>query len=137
MCRRRLHLLDGWRLSLLPRTPLTLNRKIKKFDVVMGCRNLDQGNFRNLTLLIKISGKIFNFISEKILNLQYRDMQAGLTEFHKILAQKILKHKHLLAFYLTHNYFFYKKDRQLVNFPPKFPSNTYTKILKSIYLNIP
>jgi hypothetical protein len=72
----------------------------------MGGRNLDQGNFRNLTLLIKISGKIFNFISEKLLNLQYRDMQAGLTGFHKIPAKKILKHKHLLAFYLRHNYFF-------------------------------
>jgi uncharacterized membrane protein len=37
-----------------------LVEKLKEFDVVIGCRNLDRGNFRNLTLLRKISGKIFN-----------------------------------------------------------------------------
>ena len=42
-----------------------LAKKLKQFDVVIGCRNLGRGNFRNLTLLRKISGKIFNFISEK------------------------------------------------------------------------
>ena len=83
-----------------------LVENLKVFDVVIGCRNLDRGNFRNLTLLRKISGKIFNFISEKFLNLHYRDMQAGLTGSHKIPAPKILKHKHLLAFYLMQNYFF-------------------------------
>jgi dolichyl-phosphate beta-glucosyltransferase len=84
-----------------------LVEKLKKFDVVMGCRNLDQGNFRNLTLLRKISGKIFNFISEKFLNLQYRDMQAGLTGFHKIPAQKILKLQTLTGFLFDAELLFY------------------------------
>ncbi len=44
-----------------------LVEKLKEFDVVIGCRNLER-NFRNATLLIKISGKIVNFISGKILN---------------------------------------------------------------------
>jgi dolichyl-phosphate beta-glucosyltransferase len=55
-----------------------LVEKLKEFDVVIGCRNLARGNFRNLTLLRKISCKIFNFISGNILNLPYRDRQAGL-----------------------------------------------------------
>jgi hypothetical protein len=45
-----------------------LVEKLKESDVVIGCRNLDPRNFRNVTLLIKISGKIVNFISGKILN---------------------------------------------------------------------
>lgn len=61
--------------------------KLEEFDVVIGCRNLDQDNFRNLTLIRKISGKIFNFLSRKILNLPYRDMQAGLKGFKKIPGQ--------------------------------------------------
>ena len=63
-----------------------LVENLKEFDVVIGCRNLERGNFRNLTLLRKISCKIFNFISEKILNLPYRDLQAGLKGFNKIPA---------------------------------------------------
>jgi hypothetical protein len=55
-----------------------LAEKLKEFDVVIGCRNLDRGNFRNFTLARKISDQIFNFISEKNLTLPYRDRQAGL-----------------------------------------------------------
>ena len=76
--------------------------KLKQFDVVIGCRNLAWGNFRNLTFLRKISCKIFNFISGKILNLPYRDMQAGLKGFNKIQPNKYLKYKQLSAFYLMH-----------------------------------
>jgi hypothetical protein len=36
-----------------------LVEKLKEFDVVIPCRNLDRENFRNLTLLIKISCQIF------------------------------------------------------------------------------
>jgi len=60
MCRRPLHLLDGWRLSLVPRTPRTLSRKIKK----IWCRNwLQKPRARKLPksyLTHKISCKIFN-----------------------------------------------------------------------------
>jgi dolichyl-phosphate beta-glucosyltransferase len=67
--------------------------KLENFDVVIGCRNLDRENFRNLTLLRKIAGKIFNFISRIILNLKYRDMQAGLKGFKKIPALLFLAKK--------------------------------------------
>jgi len=72
--------------------------KLEQFDVVIGCRNLDKYNFRNLTLLRKISGKIFNFLSRKILNLPYRDMQAGLKGFKKIPGKEIFKRQTITGF---------------------------------------
>jgi len=97
MCRRRVHLLDGDLAYFLEHLEL-LVEKLKEFDVVIGCRSLAGGNFRNLTWLRKISCKIFNFISGKILNLQYRDMQAGLKGFNKIPAQKIFKIQKVTGF---------------------------------------
>ncbi len=55
-------------------------------------------NFRNLTLLRKIAGQIFNLISRSILNLQYKDMQAGLKGFKKKPAQQIFKRQTLTGF---------------------------------------
>ena len=75
-----------------------LVEKLEKFDVVIGCRNLDRENFRNLTLIRKISGKIFNFISRKILNLPYKDMQAGLKGFTKKAAQELFKQQTITGF---------------------------------------
>lgn len=75
-----------------------LVEKLEKFDVVIGCRNLDRENFRNLTLLRKIAGKIFNLISRSILNLKYKDMQAGLKGFKKKPAQQIFKRQTLTGF---------------------------------------
>ena len=75
-----------------------LVEKLKEFDVVIGCRNLDRENFRNLTLLRKISCKIFKFISGKIINLPYRDMPAGLKGFNKIPAPKIFKIQKITGF---------------------------------------
>ncbi|MEG5115526.1 glycosyltransferase [Microcoleus sp. A2-C5] len=83
-----------------------LVERLEKFDVVIGCRNLDLENFRNLTLLIKIADKIFNLISRLILNLSYRDMQAGFKGFKKYQPKKYLKDKQLPGFYLILNYFF-------------------------------
>jgi len=43
-------------------------------------------------------GKIFNFISVKILNLPYRARQAGLKGFNKIPAPKIFKIQKITGF---------------------------------------
>lgn len=75
-----------------------LVEKLEKFHVVIGCRNLYRENFRNLTLLRKISGQIFNFISRKILNLPYRDMQAGLKGFQKNAAQELFNQQTITGF---------------------------------------
>ncbi|MEG4107271.1 glycosyltransferase [Microcoleus sp. S13_C5] len=88
-----------------------LVEKLEEFDVVIGCRNLDRENFRNLTLLRKISGKIFNWISRKILNLPYRDMQAGLKGFNKIPAQEIFKNQTITGFSFDAELLFLAKKR--------------------------
>ena len=75
-----------------------LVKKLEKFDVVIGCRNLDRANFRNLTLLRKVAGKIFNWISRSTLNLKYKDMQAGIKGFKKNAAQEIFKRQTLTGF---------------------------------------
>ncbi|MEP6518964.1 glycosyltransferase [Microcoleus vaginatus] len=75
-----------------------LVKKLKEFDVVIGCRNLVQENFRNLSLLRKLSGKIFNLLTGKILSLPYRDMQAGLKGFNKIPAKEIFKSQTITGF---------------------------------------
>jgi dolichyl-phosphate beta-glucosyltransferase len=75
-----------------------LVEKLEKFDVVIGCRNLDRANFRNLTLLRKVAGKIFNWISRSLLNLKYKDMQAGIKGFKKNAAREIFKRQTLTGF---------------------------------------
>lgn len=75
-----------------------LVEKLEKFDVVIGCRNLDRENFRNLTFLRKLSGKIFNLISQEILNLKYTDMQAGLKGFKNSAARELFKRQTLTGF---------------------------------------
>lgn len=90
-----------------------LVEKLEKFDVVIGCRNLDRENFRNLTLLRKISGKIFNLISRSILNLKYKDMQAGLKGFKKIPAQEIFKRQTLSGFSFDAELLFLAKKKRI------------------------
>jgi glycosyltransferase involved in cell wall biosynthesis len=75
-----------------------LVEKLEKFDVVIGCRNLDRENFKNLTILRKIAGKIFNLISRTILNLAYTDMQAGIKGFKKSAAHEIFKKQTITGF---------------------------------------
>jgi glycosyltransferase involved in cell wall biosynthesis len=75
-----------------------LVEKLEKFDLAIGCRNLDRENFRNLTCLRKLFGNIFNFVSRKILNLKYRDMQAGLKGFRKEPAQQLFKKLQIYGF---------------------------------------
>ncbi|MEY3866230.1 MAG: hypothetical protein RLZZ338_121 [Cyanobacteriota bacterium] len=68
------------------------------YDMVIGCRNLDRANFRNLTLTRKILGKGFNWLTRKILNLRYKDMQAGLKGFRKEVAKELFIRQTITGF---------------------------------------
>jgi glycosyltransferase involved in cell wall biosynthesis len=77
------------------------------YDMVIGCRNLDRAtggpedhraNFRNLTLTRKILGKGFNWLTRKILNLRYKDMQAGLKGFRKEVAKELFLRQTITGF---------------------------------------
>jgi glycosyltransferase involved in cell wall biosynthesis len=72
--------------------------QLEIYDMVIGCRNLDRANFRNLTLTRKILGKSFNWLTRKILNLRYKDMQAGLKGFRKEVAKELFLRQTITGF---------------------------------------
>ena len=109
-----------------------LVEKLEKFDVVIGCRNLERENFRNLTFLRKLSGKIFNLISQEILNLKYTDMQAGLKGFKNSAARELFKRQTLTGFSFDAEILFLarKKGYTIAEIPAKVSEQHLYKISK-------
>jgi dolichyl-phosphate beta-glucosyltransferase len=68
------------------------------YDVAIGCRSLVASNPQGLSLNRKVAGKTFNWLSRKLLNLAYRDMQAGLKGFRREAAQDLFSHQALMGF---------------------------------------
>ncbi|HEY9809024.1 MAG TPA: glycosyltransferase [Halomicronema sp.] len=75
-----------------------LAEKLDIFDVVIGSRPLDDIGVKNQNILRKISGKIFNLLSRKILNLHFNDMQAGLKGFRLQVAKQLFQKQVLTGF---------------------------------------
>ncbi|HTL88123.1 MAG TPA: glycosyltransferase [Leptolyngbya sp.] len=75
-----------------------LVEKLKTHDVAIGSRSLAVSNQQEVKPSRKIAGKIFNFLSRKILDLQYSDMQAGLKGFRKSAAKKLFAYQTLTGF---------------------------------------
>ncbi|MGG6265819.1 glycosyltransferase [Leptolyngbya sp. AN03gr2] len=75
-----------------------LIQKLQTCDVAIGNRNLVRGNQKQTKLSQKIAEKVFNFLSRKILALQYSDTQAGLKGFRKSAAKKLFFHQTLSGF---------------------------------------
>ncbi|MBD1823167.1 glycosyltransferase [Cyanobacteria bacterium FACHB-DQ100] len=75
-----------------------LVEKLQTYDVAIGNRSLARGNEKDVKLNRKIAGKIFNFLSRRILDLQYSDMQAGLKGFRKSVAKKLFFFQTLTGF---------------------------------------
>lgn len=61
--------------------------KLGVFDVAIGCRNMMPDRIKKVKFKRRIAGKIFNFISRKILDLKHPDMQAGIKGFTKEAAE--------------------------------------------------
>jgi dolichyl-phosphate beta-glucosyltransferase len=72
--------------------------ELQDFDVVIGCRSLASGNTKGLNLSRKIVGKAFNFLSRKLFNLPYRDMQAGLKGFKRNSAKALFSRQQMDGF---------------------------------------
>lgn len=72
-----------------------LVEKLQTCDVAIGSRSLIKSNPKDVNLNRKIADKICNWLSRKILDLQYRDMQAGLKGFRKSVAKKLFAHQTL------------------------------------------
>lgn len=72
--------------------------KLAQYEVVIGCRSLMPAGNQGLRLSRKIAGKVFNSLSQQILNLPYVDMQAGLKGFQAKAAQEIFERQELTGF---------------------------------------
>jgi len=68
-----------------------MSEKLKDFDLVIGCRKFDSVKVENISLIRKLFGAGFNFLSRIILNLKFRDMQAWLKGFKKSVAKDLFK----------------------------------------------
>jgi hypothetical protein len=68
------------------------------FDVVIGCRNLVDGGDKGLRLTRKVAGKVFNTLSQWILNLRFSDMQAGIKGFKSSVAKELFACQKLSGF---------------------------------------
>jgi dolichyl-phosphate beta-glucosyltransferase len=75
-----------------------LVEKLHHCDVAIGCRSLVASNPQGLRPSRKVAGKTFNWLSRKLLNLNYRDMQAGLKGFRRESAQDLFGHQSLMGF---------------------------------------
>ena len=106
--------------------------KLQKFDVVIGCRNLDIENFKNIKLSRKIAGQVFNFLSRKVLGLNYRDMQAGLKGFRGRVAKDLFSRQKLTGFAFDCEvlYIAQKLGYSIGEIPAKVSSNHQQKISK-------
>ena len=72
--------------------------QLEAFDVVIGCRNLIPESIKQVSLIRKIAGKIFNTISRKLLNLPFYDMQAGIKGFKKDVAKELFQKQGMTGF---------------------------------------
>jgi len=75
-----------------------LVEKLNIFDVVIGCRNMHPDSLQRVKFSRMVAGKVFNILSNKILNLKYRDMQAGLKGFKNHAAKELFKKQELTGF---------------------------------------
>jgi dolichyl-phosphate beta-glucosyltransferase len=72
--------------------------KLQICDVVIGCRNLVPRYLQGIRWQRKLAGKIYNSASRLLLNLPFRDMQAGLKGFRREKAKALFARQHLLGF---------------------------------------
>ena len=75
-----------------------LVEKLCTHDVVIGCRSLVEQNSKGLSWNRKVAGRVFNRLSRLLLNLDYRDMQAGLKGFSKDSARVLFRQQRLTGF---------------------------------------
>ena len=71
---------------------------LRTHDVVIGSRSLVHRRQRNTLLLRRVLGWGFNVLTRLVLNLPYRDMQAGLKGFRREAAHRIFSQQRIFDF---------------------------------------
>lgn len=109
-----------------------LSQQLSFYEMVIGCRNLEPSNMRNLSQIRKLFGKIFNWLTRKILNLKYQDMQAGLKGFRKEVAQHLFDRQTISGFSFDAEliYIAKKKRYSIGEIPAKVSHHHITKASK-------
>jgi len=69
----------------------TMEKMLERCDIVIGRRGLASENIKNIPTLRRIIGIGYNLFSRAILNLNYKDMQAGIKGFRKEAAKKLFQ----------------------------------------------
>lgn len=75
-----------------------LVEQLQYYDVAIGCRSLVTTNPQGIKFQRKLAGKIYNWLSRKLLNLDFRDMQAGLKGFRIEVAKRLFAQQRLMGF---------------------------------------
>jgi dolichyl-phosphate beta-glucosyltransferase len=75
-----------------------LVEQLQVSEVAIGSRNLASSHIKGLKLSRKIAGKAFNLLSRGLLNLKYRDMQAGVKGFQQQAAKSLFQRQSLTGF---------------------------------------
>ena len=76
---------------------LSLEKSLENCDVSIGSRTLSS-NVKKIKKIRVLFGKIFNFFSRSILNLNFFDIQAGLKGFRKHAAKELFKRQIIKGF---------------------------------------
>lgn len=84
---------------------------LKHWDVAIGSRSLMLDCAGRLKLSRRVAGRVFNWLSRKVLGLKYRDMQAGIKGFRRVAAENLFEHQTIWRFcfdvellYLAHKF---------------------------------
>jgi glycosyltransferase involved in cell wall biosynthesis len=75
-----------------------LTNLLQTCDMVIGCRNLVPESLEQPSWVRQLTGRVFNWISRSILHLPYRDMQAGLKGFRKLVAKDLFRRQQITGF---------------------------------------
>lgn len=76
----------------------TLVEKLEMYDLVIGSRNLIPAGIKQVNLTRKIAGQVFNTVSRKLMNLPFKDMQAGIKGFKSEVAKEIFDKQEMTGF---------------------------------------
>jgi glycosyltransferase involved in cell wall biosynthesis len=75
-----------------------MEKLLQSYDIVIGCRDLVPESRAQPSWLRKLTGRVFNWISRAVLQLPYRDMQAGLKGFRKPVAKDLFRRQRITGF---------------------------------------
>jgi glycosyltransferase involved in cell wall biosynthesis len=109
--------------------------QLKEADVVIGCRNLLPGGAKGLQPTRKLAGKVFNILSQWILNLRFNDMQAGIKGFRAHTARALFTKQILKGFsFDVELVYLAKKQGYKIAEMPASVSLSHAKKISSVHL---